>query len=257
MAGLFVRDAAPDGGQPVLLLHGLGADGSSWGYQLPSLTAAGFRPLAVDVPGFGQSVCAHSPWTVPGASAQVADWYAAQGLGSAAVVGISMGGAVALQLALDHPALCGRLVLVNTFACLRPKRWYEARYLLGRFVRARLRGVAAQAGMVAQRIFPYPEQAELRAMLIDQILRTNPLVYRQAMRSLGMYDARKRLHTLQCPTLVISGDQDTTVPLENQADLAAGIPGAQHIFIPNAGHAVIADQPEAFNRTLLSFLQVN
>jgi 3-oxoadipate enol-lactonase len=74
------------------------------------------------------------------------------------------------------------------------------------------------------------------------------------MRALARFDVRRRLSDIRAPTLVVTGEEDTTVPPATQRELAEGIPGAQHVTIAGAGHAVIADSPEAFNRTLLAFL---
>ncbi len=238
----------------MLLLHGLGADGSSWQLQFAALAAAGLRPLAVDIPGFGQSAFAQGRWSIAGVAARLAEHWRQIAPQGGAVCGISMGGAIALQLALDYPALCRRLVLVNTFACLRPRRLDEWVYLLGRLLRANLQGVEAQASMVAWRIFPEAAQEELRRTLIQQIVNANPVVYRQAMRSLGAFDVRKRLRAVNCPVLVISGERDTTVALANQEELAQKIPAARRVVIPNGGHAVLVDQSDLFNRALVDFL---
>jgi 3-oxoadipate enol-lactonase len=172
-------------------------------------------------------------------------------------VGISMGGTIALQLALDYPRLTKKLVLISTFARLRPKRFDEMGFLLGRFVIAHMRGKEYQAGLVARRMFPHPDQEYLRNELIHQILQSNEHVYRQAMQSLALFDVRKRLGEVMCPTLVISGENDSTVPIANQVELAGGIRGAKHVIIRDAGHALIVDQVARFNTELLSFIQEN
>jgi pimeloyl-ACP methyl ester carboxylesterase len=75
------------------------------------------------------------------------------------------------------------------------------------------------------------------------------------MRALALYDSRKHLAEVRIPTLVITSDRDTTVPPPRQKLLVEGIPGARQVVIPNAGHAVSVEQPEAFNRELLAFLK--
>jgi len=77
------------------------------------------------------------------------------------------------------------------------------------------------------------------------------------MRELGLYDARKSLNRIQIHSLLITGRDDTTVPLENQHDLATGIDGCRQVFIANAGHGVIIDQPEEVNRYLVEFLRLH
>jgi pimeloyl-ACP methyl ester carboxylesterase len=115
-------------------------------------------------------------------------------------------------------------------------------------------GLEQQAKLVSKRVFPNPEHAELRRMAEAQIVSADPRAYRAAMRCLGLFNSRKRLPQLKTPTLVITGADDSTVPLERQALLAESIPGARQVIIPKAGHAPAIDQAETFNRYLLEFL---
>ena len=248
-------DPNPTGEPPVLLLHGLGAVSTSWGYQIPVLTGMNMRPISVDLPGFGKSIFCGRNWKIRGIAGETADLIKNFISSTCTVIGISMGGTIALQLCLDYPGLVDRLVLVSTFASLRPKRFHEWVYLISRFIKANLRGVNAQAEMVAQRIFPGPDQEYLRETLIRQIHQADPKVYVSAMRALGFFDVTKRLHEISIPTLVISGKDDTTVPLENQSEMASKIHSAQRIIIPGGGHGIIAEQPELFNQVLLGFLE--
>ncbi len=251
---IFYLDPNPAKSKPVLLLHGLGADGSSWSYQLPALIAAGYRPLAPDLPGFGRSAWKRGRWSIRAVTGQLVDWLDGLGIERAALVGISMGGAFALRLALDFPDRVEQLALVSAFACLRPRSRSEQIYLLRRLLVARMQGVDRQAGLVAQRLFPAPGQAAVREELVQRILQSDRRVYQAAMRQLGLFDARRRLKELSVSTLVITGEQDNTVPVPIQTEMANGIRGAGQVVIPNSGHAVIIDQPDRFNRELLAFL---
>lgn len=253
--GLYYLDPQEGNAPAVLLLHALGADCETWGYQTEAVIRAGMRPLIPDFPGFGRSALPDGKhWSIQYAAARMTALLDERGVETAAVVGLSLGGTVALQMALDYPQRVTRLVIANSFAALRPNRWNEWLYLGRRFVTASLSGIDAQANRVAWRVFPAPEQAELRAVLVQKVLAANPRAYREAMRSLALFDVRRRLGEINMPTLIISGAEDTTVPLQNQAVLARGIRGAERVIIPRAGHGVSIDQPEAFNRALLKFL---
>lgn len=245
----------PQGTPTVLLLHGLGATGGSWAFQFPALTDAGFHILAPDTRGFGQS-------TYPGGGVQVSDLAAdlaylleALQTGPCHVVGISMGGTIALQLALEEPHRIKKLILVNTFARLRPRTPSLWLYFTVRFILVHTLGLPAQARAVARRIFPLANQQAYRQELIQEICQAKPAGYRAAMRALARFNVSHRLAEIRIPTLVVSGENDTTVPMSAQGELAQGISGSRHVFIPRAGHAVIIDQPERFNNTLLEFLQ--
>lgn len=251
---LHYLDQNSGAGKAVLLLHGLGATGDSWQLQFPPLSEAGFRIIAPDARGFGRS-------TYPGGNTSISDMTGdfialLENLqtGPVDVVGISMGGTHALQFALDAPQLVHKLVLVNTFARLRPEKAGDLLYFASRMLIVYTLGLSTQARMVANRLFPNPEQEELRQELIKQINQADPKGYRAAMRALGRFDVDSQLSEIRAPALVVTGEKDTTVPLKLQQNLAQGITNARHVIIPDAGHAVTADHPQVFNETLMKFL---
>lgn len=252
---LFTLDPYPVNKPAVFLLHGLGTEASSWTYQLDALGQAGFRPIAPDLPGFGQSRFHGERWNIRETAATIRSLADQMGIQRFHLAGISMGGTIALRMALDFPEKIISLVLMNTFASLKPKRWNEWFYLLRRYFKARFRGVGSQAELTAARIFPRPDQEELRLELIKHIRQTDAGVYKSAMRELGLFDVRHELQTIHIPTLAVTGEKDTTVPLENQRDLAAGIQGCLQVFITNAGHGVIIDQPQEVNRRVVEFMR--
>ena len=254
MSGLFYLDPNPSGAPGVLFLHGLGANGSSWTLQFAPLIEAGFRPLAPDAPGFGESCYDGRGWNFRRIAADLAALLNDLGTAPAHIVGISMGGVIALQFALDYPELVKKLVLVNTFAVLRPAHWSGYFYFFQRFLLVNTLGLPAQARVVAQRIFPAPDQEPLRQLLVEQITRADPRAYRAAMLNLGLFNAVNRLGEIKTPTLVVTGQYDTTVDPQRQKTLVDGIAGARQLTIPGAGHAVSIDQPELFNTALKEFL---
>jgi 3-oxoadipate enol-lactonase len=254
-SSFYYLDPNPTGQPAVLLLHGLGVDGSSWEFQIRALIDAGMRPIAPDLPGFGKSRAPEGRWNLRNVSAMVVEFLDQLRIERCSVVGISMGGIFALWLGVNESQRIDRLVLVNTFACLRPIDLSDTRYLGRRFLIANLRGSEYQAEQVAWRIFPQEDQAQLRVELVERIMTSNRGVYKQAMRTLAVVDFRRKLKNIRIPTLLISGECDTTIPLKKQRVLAEGIPRAQQVVIGGAGHAVIADHPREFNQTLLSFLE--
>ena len=113
---------------------------------------------------------------------------------------------------------------------------------------------ASQADAVARRVFPHPGQAEYRREFIGQICEADPKGYRAMMRALACFNVEKRLSKVNMPALIITGENDTTVPPESQAKLARLLPNARQVIIPNAGHAVSIDQPVLLNNHLIEFL---
>jgi 3-oxoadipate enol-lactonase len=236
------------------LLHGLGADANSWTLQTPELVKAGFRPVAVDTPGFGLSPYDGKGWSIHRMAAEMADLVEDMHTGAVHVVGLSMGGTIAQQFALDYPNLTRSLVLVSTFTVLSPASLSGWIYFIQRFILVNTMGMKAQAELVASHIFPGSHQAALREMLVETISHADRRAYLKAMSSLGLFNSRRRLVEIKVPTLIITGSDDTTVTPERQRLLVNGISTARQVTIPNAGHAVPVDQPERFNQELLAFL---
>jgi 3-oxoadipate enol-lactonase len=255
MTDLHVLDPNPSGSPAVLFLHGLGSNGSAWTPQFAPLAETGYRPLAPDVPGFGQSPYDGRGWSLRRMASLLAGWLQEIGMAPVHVVGLSMGGVIAQQFALDHPQLVRKLVLASTFSVLRPENVSQWFYFIERALVVHLVGLPAQAKLVAQRVFPEPEQAQLRQLALEQIAGANPAAYRAAMRSLGLFDSRRRLGELRHPALIITGADDTTVSPARQEMLAQAIQGARQVVIPQAGHAVNIDQMQSFNQVLLEFLE--
>jgi 3-oxoadipate enol-lactonase len=251
---LYYEDPNPSGNPAVLLLHGLGATHESWAFQVPGLIAENYRVIIPDLRGFGQSTYGGRSHTIGDMAADVIALMDAKELTSAHIVGISMGGAIALQLACAYPDRVQRLVLVNTFAQLRPRSMKGFLYFASRFVLVHTVGLSTQARFVTQRLLPNPGQELLRQALLDQILQSDPRGYRATMRALAHFNCIDCLPHIKNKTLIVSGEQDLTVPLPVQRLLAEKIPSACHIVISGAGHAVTGEKPEEFNQVLIQFL---
>jgi 3-oxoadipate enol-lactonase len=251
---LHYLDVNPDGTPALVLLHALGASSASWELQIPALVEAGLRVIAPDLRGFGQTKFTGREVTIARMAGDVDALMKALGLEQAHVLGLSMGGTVALQFALDYPQRVDRLVLVNTFSRLRPANPGEWAYFAARFLVLHFLGLPQQGRLVARRVFPRPEQAVFRQELLREILQADPRCYRAAVRSLARFNLDNRLGEIKRPVLVVTGEDDNTISPHVQGRLAAAIPTARQVVIPNAGHAVIVDQASTFNRTLLEFL---
>lgn len=251
---LHFLDPNTTGSPAVLLLHGLGATSDSWTLQIAALIRAGYRPLAPDLPGYGLSIYDGKGWNIRRVANLLKDHLEKIGVITYSVIGLSMGGVIAQQLCYQFPLSIQKLLLVSTFACFRPGNISEWTYFLNRFFAINLIGLPAQARLVAQRVFPRPDQEMLRTLLIENICSADPRAYKGAMRSLFLFDSRKWLSQIKQPTLIISGNRDTTISPQKQAELADRIPGSRQIVLPNGGHAVCVDQAETFNEIMVDFL---
>jgi len=249
----YLDQPGPEGGPPpVLLLHGLGSCADDWALQLAALSGER-RALAPDLPGHGRS--GRLPgW--PDVRAYVRCALAvldAGGAGQADLVGLSLGGLVALQLALDHPDRVRSLTLVNSFARMRVPLSGVAR-ILGRIVLLLAGPMDWLGRWVAAGLFPHPDQAPLRRMAAERLATNSRRSYLQAALAVARFDLRPRLGELGLPLHVIAGAADRTVSLAAKREVAAAVAGARLTVLPGSGHASPVDAPEAFNRALLGFL---
>jgi len=241
-------------GDAILFLHGLGSCGQDWLLQMP-VFAERFRAIAPDLPGHGESDKPPGRVRVADLARDVIGLFDALEVSRAHMVGLSLGGCVAQQLALDFPARVRSLTLVNTFARFDMGGPGNALPLALRMAVLGWLGLPAQARFVAARLFPKPEQAPLRQMAAERIAANDPASYQRLLRAIRAFDVTRCLSEITCPTLVIAGDRDTTVPLRAKRLLAARIPGARFELVADSGHATPVDQAGAFNRLVLDFVE--
>lgn len=238
-------------GSPVVLLHGLGSCTRDWDRQIP-VFAQRHTVVAVDVRGHGQSD-KRGPYGIPRFSADMASLLAAIGLGPAHLVGFSMGGMIAFQLALDAPSLVKTLTIVNSMPTLVPKTPEEWLKLQARLWILRIFGVRTLATKIAQINFPREDQADLRKALIERIAGNDESAYRAISKAMVGWTIESKLAHVRSPTLVLTSDRDYTSVAYKRA-YAARMPNAEVVVIENSRHLTPMDQAEAFNRTVLAFV---
>lgn len=252
--GLRIHYLIQGRGTAVVLLHGLGSCADDWWLQFPAL-AARYRVVAPDLRGHGRTDKPPGPYTVPQMAEDVVGLMEALGVGEAHVVGLSLGGLVAQALAARHPDRVRSLILVNTFARLRPRGLRSWRLLLQRGLALLVGGVEKQAEVVARSMFPHPDQGAIRRAAVERLRANDPRAYRAAIYAAMRFDGRPDLVRIRVPTLVVAGTEDTTVDMAAKEELARNIPGARLEVVPHSGHVTPVDQPAHFNRLVLQFLR--
>ena len=209
---LFYERRGVPHGSPVLFLHGLGSASSDWSLQVPAFEIR--HPVVlVDLPGHGQSMPTNQSLSIDRMAADIATLLAMRDEPPVHLVGLSLGGCIALALALAAPARVRSLTLVNAFARLRPT---DARALLRMLTRATLLAAAPMrvvAAHVARGLFPRPDQRDLYIAAVASLSRTPRTVYARTARALLAFDVAARLGEVKHPTLVVAGACDLTVPL--------------------------------------------
>ena len=236
----------------VTFLHGLGSCCEDWILQLPSVDED-FAVLTVDLPGHGGSSMRAIWPRISYFADDVANLIQMLGLSPTHVVGLSLGGLVAQELALDHPDLVRSLVLVNSFPKihLRTMRGVRAHGRLPILLRG---DMDALGGWLAGELFPGDGMEEVRELTKMRIKSNARSAYVRNLLAVMRFDVRKRLGDIAAPTLVVSGERDSMVPHELKESLVFGIPNAKIEIVNDSGHATPIDSPDTFNRVLLKFL---
>lgn len=246
-------------GQPVLLIHGLGGSSRDWELQVPAL-AAQYEIITVDMRGHGRSGKPRQRYRIPGFAADLAGLVDGLNAAPVHVVGFSLGGMVAIELALNYPALVRSLVVVNSgprapAGTLRQRLGLIATYVR-RVATVRLFGMRRMGEVLAAQLLPEPEQEPLRRRLITHWAENDPRAYLAALRAIGGWDVTARLGELPCPTLVVAAEMDYT-PLTFKQAYVAHIPRAELVVINGSRHFTPFDRPAELNAAILGFLQAH
>ena len=242
-------------GDPLLLINGIGGTCLGWEPLLPAL-AARFRVVASDNRGVGRSAAPPGPYTTRQLADDAAALLAHLGVARAHVVGSSMGGMIAQELALAYPALVDRLVLYGTFA--RPRRAIMDPWLT--FVAQMAERLDPAAVALGWLPWPYPpaflaDPERVEAALAWQDPYPAPAHGIAAQtEAVRRHDALDRLPRIAAPTLVLVGAEDVVTPVYYARELAEGIPGARLQVLERGGHEALWEYPDAGAAALLAFL---
>lgn len=251
--GVPIHYESSGAGTPVLLLHGLGSSTEDWAFQVPAFSAR-HQTITMDVRGHGRSGKPPGPYRIGDFAADAAAALeAAAPSAPAHLVGISMGGMVALQIAVDRPELARSLVIVNSGPEVRGATLKQRLLLLQRRVLARVLSQRTLGRAIAGRLFPRPEQAPLRTAMEERWARNEKAAYIASVEAILRWSVADRLPGIRQRTLVISGDRDYT-PVDAKRAWAARMRDARVAVLADSGHGSPLDQPEAFNRMVLEFL---
>lgn len=242
-------------GDPLVFIHGLGSSSRDWQYQVEFFSPH-YSILTYDVRGHGESDKPPGPYSMALFSHDAKVLMQATEMAPAHLVGISMGGMIALQLTLDAPEMVRSLVVVNAGPDMVVRTFKQRLQLWQRFLLVRIFGMRKVGEVLGSKIFPDPDQAGLRTLFIEHWSQNDPHAWQESLRALVGWSVINRLGEIHCPVLVISADQDYT-PVSEKEAYVQEIPNAKLVIIQDSHHATPVDQPEHFNRVVHDFLQQN
>jgi len=243
-------------GEPLLLIQGLGQAMWAWREQVP-VFARRFRTIAFDTRGTGRSPVPAEPYSIRDLAGDAGELLAGR---TAHVVALSMGGYVALTLALARPELVRSLVLIGTGAGGpdRVPRSPETRRVFAE-------AMGLPPDEFGRRTVPYtfaPGWPERNQERFEQVLAArleHPTSYKtietHVQACYGFYAEGCEVERIEAPALVIHGDADLIVPVENGRRLAERLPTARYVELPGRGHNLPLEEPKTINRLVLDFLE--
>ena len=234
----------------LVLIHGAGEDRRVWDRQGAAFGAA-HRVLAVNLPGRGARTV-DPPFASHEENAkEVLRQMDKAGMANAAVVGHSMGGAVALMVALNHPDRLAGLVLVVTGARLK----MHPDFLESARQRAEDPAASNEPPVPLERTVAASVSPEVLDFLRDRAMSAPPKTIYADFQANNKFDAMERLKSISVPTLVIGADEDRMAPPKFSEFLAQRIPGARLVILSSCGHYPQVEREAEFNQALADFLR--
>lgn len=239
-------------GTALLFLHGIGSSTADWAMQIQEFSK-NYRVVALDLRGHGESDKPPGPYSMALFAADAAAVLRALDIQTAHVAGISMGGCVAFQLAVDFPDLVQSLVVVNSAPEIVRRSFKTLLETWRRTAIVRWRGLRPLGERVAWRLLPKPEHAALRAAFAARFARNDPQAYLDSLKAVVGWSVADRLASLRCPVLVVSADHDYT-PVAAKERYVRRLPDARLVVIADSRHATPVERPREFNAALAEFL---
>lgn len=249
-------------GPPIVWIHGLGGAWQNWLEQLPGF-GRDHRCVAMDLPGFGASAMPEDELSIPGYGRAVAALLDALGIDRAVVVGNSMGGFIAAELAIQFPERVTKLVLVSAAGISSESLHRRPLITAARMAsygaawvgskadwvvrRPRMRRVLAGGVMLRPDRLPPP-------LVAEQIRGSGKPGFIDAFDALMDYRIRERIGEIRCPTLIVWGRQDRLVPVRDADVFEELIPDARKVIFEQTGHVPQLERPGRFNAVLREFL---
>lgn len=248
-------------GTPLLLLPGIGFDMALWGlHQIPAFSAE-YQVIAFDNRDAGRSSRATEAYTISDMTEDVVGLLDGLEIDRAHVLGISMGGMIAQELALSHPERVDRLVLVGTGAGTGRSKFDPIS--LWSFVKGH--DPEGYAFAAQQLVWLFSTGFLRNHQAVDEVLNLfganpypmSPEAYERQANAYVQHDALDRVGGIRAPTLVLTGERDRLAPPWIGRELAEAIPGAAfHVLEgPGSSHAALLERPDDFNSVVLSFLK--
>jgi 3-oxoadipate enol-lactonase len=239
-------------GEPLIFIHGLASSSRSWKKQVPFFCQR-YQVVTFDIRGHGRSDKPIEPYSIELFAADAHELLITLGISQAHVVGFSMGGMIAFQLAVDAPELVRSLVAVNCCPEGSIRNFNDSVECLRHLVGMQINGIRhRRRSSDGEPKLPSEGQRQ-RQSVVQRMAVTNKLAYANAFGALVKWSVADRLDAIRCPTLMITSDEDF-VPVSIKEEYASKMPYAELVVINNSRHATPRERTEEFNDILLEFV---
>jgi len=236
-------------GEPLVLIAGWGTDLRSWVFQLPAFRNY-FRVIVFDNRGVGKSDKPRGPYSMKQMAADVIGLMDALQIGAAHILGLSMGGMIAQEVAINYPNRVLRLVLGCTFACQGGVSGQTEEYL-------KQKGTDSQK--IKLTLASLANNRPVGRFFVVLWMKLMSKSWAAGFKSQGVaikhHDTSDRLQLIKSPTLVIAGTKDRVIRPGSSEFIASRIPGARLAMIQNGSHSMSAENRKEFNQAVLAFLR--
>jgi pimeloyl-ACP methyl ester carboxylesterase len=250
--------------RPIVFVHGLSGQWQNWLENIPRF-AEQRRVVALDLPGFGGSPMPSEQISIDYYGRVVAELCDRLDLAPAVLVGNSMGGYVAAEVAIDAPETVERLMLVSAAGISQSELSVDQVLRVGKFFALATRASTAQRRRQMARpalrhwilslIVRHPTRLRPDIAFEGLVKGANKPGFIDALGACIDYDFRDRLPEIACPTLIVWGEDDAIIPVEDADKYVELIPGARKLVFEDTGHVAMVERPVKFNDELQRFLE--
>jgi len=240
-------------GETIIFLHGLGSNSADWQQQIDCFSQK-YRVIAIDCRGHGRSDKPNGKYTIPLFADDMTQLFKYLEIESFHLVGFSMGGMVAFQIAVDNPQIVKSLTIINSSPAVLYNTLAMKMTVWSRLAYIHLMGLEKLSKVISKKIFPSDNQVILRERYRASMRMLTKSSYTRSLLSFLGWNVSDKLTLLQMPVLVVAAEHDYT-PVDLKKEYCKKISKSKLVVIADSYHATPADQPDVLNDHITSFIE--
>jgi pimeloyl-ACP methyl ester carboxylesterase len=239
-------------GTPILFIHGLGSSTKDWENQLAYFSKR-YKTIAVDMRGHGGTKGSDAAYSIEQFALDVVPFLEIEKQ-AVHIVGLSMGGLIAFQLAVNHSEFVKSLTIINSFVALPLDNRKISNGVRLRKMIPKILGMKIMGKILGKKLFPNKNQQDLRELIANRWAKNKVKDYIKSVNAAAGWSIKDRLADIECPTLIVGAEYDYT-SIEEKVAYTKLIPNAKLVIIPDSHHAVSVEKPNELNTVIATFLK--